>query len=220
MLRGPDREEARDGGMSVIELITAMGIFTVVLAVFLGGLVTMARGTTRATQVADTSDSLRATFQAMDRQIRYASSINRPGTGASGAWYVEFIATELPDSQDPLCTQWRFDPTAQTLAYRTWRDTPSSTVTPWHTAAHGVSYDSSSGQRPFTFTPASGTHYRQQLTVVVNIGPGAVPGAEVTGDVSTVFVARNSSETSPSNPDANGDGASDAPVCTSHLSRP
>jgi len=219
-------EQPRDSGMSIVELVTAMAIFTVILSIFLAGLISMAHTTARATQVVDASDSLRASFQALDKQIRYASSINRPGVGPSGSWYVEFVATDLPDGQLPLCTQWRYDPTARTLGYRTWRDDPGSSVSDWRIVAFGVTNDTGAGQVPFGFRAAgdpsaAGTvTARQELTVslVVDADPG--PGGTVQSDVATAFVARNSSDASPSNADVDADGQSDTPVCTSHLSRP
>lgn len=209
-----------DQGMGVIELVTAMAIFSVVLVVFIGGLISMARTTARATSVADASDDLRRTFHALDKQVRYSSSINRPGTGSSGSWYVEFVATALPDGQESLCTQWRFDPTAQTLAYRTWRDVSVATVSDWKVVAYDLTNDIAGGDLPFVFDAAGGVYNRQRLTVSMQVTADSGPAGEVKSDVETVFVARNSSYLSPSNPDLDSDGISDTPVCASHLDRP
>ncbi|MCB2175885.1 MAG: hypothetical protein KQH57_08755 [Actinomycetales bacterium] len=220
MVHSERDEVPRDEGMSIIELVTAMAIFTVVLSIFLAGLISMARATARSTAVVDASNSLRGSFQALDKQIRYASSINRPGVGASGAWYVEFVATNLPNGQQALCTQWRFDPTAQTLAYRTWRDDPGSTVSVWRTVGFGLTNDTAAGDVPFKFEVAGAVYAKQGLEVNLTIASAATRGGAVEADVSTAFVARNSSYDSPSNLDADADGQSDNPVCTSHLSRP
>ena len=226
MARRPaDRPADKDAGLTLVELLAAMGIFTIVIVVFMGGLITMTRSTVRAQDVTDAGDAVRMAFQTMDKQIRYASAVNRPGVGPSGSHYVEFIATSLPDGQDPLCTQWRFDPTARTLAYRTWRDIPTGTPTAWRVIANDVRNDltASPPDVPFAFDPAGSaglTH--QQLRVSVDVGRGVAGSTEVVGaDVSTAFVARNSSYSSQSNSDTTpADGVSDHPICSSHLDRP
>lgn len=223
VIRAAGRREDREAGVSLMELVVAMGIFTIVIAVFMGGLLTMTRGAVRAQDVTDSGDALRKTFQTMDKQIRYASSINFPGVGASGSHYVEFLTTAVPDGGDPLCTQWRFDPTARTLEFRTWRDVPASTRSGWHNIASDVRNELSGAGAvpPFVLLPAGSSTTRQRLDVNVDIGRGAAGADEVIGaDVGTAFVARNSSDASPSNADLNLDGVSDTLVCTSHLERP
>ncbi|MCL3862848.1 type II secretion system protein [Actinotalea sp. K2] len=226
LLRGRSSED--DEGMTLVELLVAMAIFSVVLAVFFGGLMTMTRSAVRAQDVTDSGDAVRKAFQMMDKQIRYANSINSPGPGASGAHYVEFLTTSLPGGQEPLCTQWRFDPTARVLQVRTWRDVPTGTRSAWNTIATDVRNDmlgdlaaGIAPNPPFVLERAGGTLTRQQLMVSVDVGRGSAGPGSVTGaDVATVFVARNSSYESPSNADLNGDGVSDTFICTSHLERP
>lgn len=222
MMTTQDRAE-REAGVSLMELVVSMAIFIVVLSVFLGGLISMSQATVRAQGVTNAGDAVRGAFQSMDKQIRYAASINYPGTGASGSQYVEFVTGSQPDGQSPLCTQWRYDPTARTLAYRTWRDIPSGTVSDWRTVATDVrnAMGGATPNPPFRLIPAGSSYVRQQLVVTVDAGRGAAGDDALTGaDVATVFVARNSSTTSQSNTDLNGDGTSDAPVCSSHLGRP
>lgn len=215
-----ETENAREDGMSIMELVVAMAIFTIVITVFTGGLMTMARSTARTSEVTDASNSLRLTFQHLDKQIRYASSINSPGVGGSGSWYVEFVTTSVPEGELPICTQWRYDPTAETLAYRTWRDDSSSVVSSWRVVAQDMRNDLVGGQAPFVYHRADGVYTRQRLDVAVFVASDPNPGGDVDADITTTFVARNSSFESPSNPDVNGDGVSDTFVCTSHLSRP
>jgi hypothetical protein len=185
-----------------------MGIFTIVLGIYFSALISMSKTTVRAQDAVDASDALRATFNAMDHQVRYASSINSPGQGTSGMYYVEFESTDLPAGQPPLCYQWRLDPTEKVLSYRTWTSDGSSPVTDWR----GVSWDTESAVTgsPFAMTFADGPVLRQSLTVHLKAE------GQTTGEVasqSTTFVARNSSNESPSDLDANSDGVSDTPVC-------
>src|SRR5690606_23012710 len=111
----------------------------------------------------------------------------------------------------------------RTLQVRTWRDIPTATRTDWNTIATDVRNDlsGSSPNLPFVLNAAGGTETRQQLVVSFDVGRGAAGADATTGaDVGTVFVARNSSESSPSNADLNLDHVSDTPVCSSHLERP
>lgn len=211
------RHRAQDGdsGLTIIELVVAMSIFSIVLAIYFSALISMSHTTVRAQNTVDAADALRATFNSMDHQVRYASSINRPGKGASGTWYVEFESTNLPENQPAMCYQWRYNPTTKIAAYRTWSQGGTNVVTDWH----AVSWDvvSSTGGSPFAFTGALGAVQRQSLTVSMRVDG---PASEVLADQQTTFVARNSSYKSTSNPDVNNDGASDTPVCSPKMDRP
>lgn len=225
----PRREESPaasrpDAGVTLVELLTAMGIFSVVLAVFLAGLVTMAQSTARSQDVVDAGDAVRKAFQTMDKQIRYASSVNHPGSGVSGLHYVEFVRPAPTAGQQAICTQWRYDPVARVLQARSWADQPTSPVSGWSTIVTDMRNDLTgvAPDVPFRLAPAAvGGAVRQQLAVSVDVGDGpAGAGAERGADTTAVFVARNSSATSPSNADADLDGLSDTPVCTTHGERP
>jgi type II secretory pathway component PulJ len=201
--------------MSLMELIVSMSIFVIVLIVYFSALITMTHTTVRAQDTVNAADNLRAAFNALDHQVRYASAINRPGTGGTGNWYVEFEATDLPSGEPDLCYQWRYDVTEDTLAYRTWSEDGISTVSDWR----GVSWNvlPSGAGDPFAFTAADGTILRQTLTV--NLKVEALTNGEVAAQSAT-FVARNSSYSSQSNVDADLDGVSDSPVCTTGMDRP
>ena len=75
------RERRDDSGMSLVELIVAMGIFSIVIAIFMAGIVTMTRNTVRVQVTSDASESVRRVFQRLDKQVRYADAINLPGSG-------------------------------------------------------------------------------------------------------------------------------------------
>jgi prepilin-type N-terminal cleavage/methylation domain-containing protein len=216
-----DSDDAIDNGLSLIELVVATSIFTIVLSIYFGALISMSHTTVRAQDSVDASDALRATFNALDHQVRYATSINRPVKGSSGAWYVELEATNLPDGAKPMCYQWRLDPATKVLSTRTWTEDGTSVVTAWH----GVSWRVGSGNvngagvavSPFVFAPAGNAMLRQQLSVHLTVD-GATTGR--LAEQSTTFIARNSSSKSPSNLDANNDGVSDNQVCMTGMDRP
>lgn len=207
-----------DAGMTLVELIVSIGIFTIVVSVFMAGVVIMTNSTVRSDVTAQSGDSVRLVFQRLDRQIRYAESVNLPGTGASGARYVEFRTSERSSSTGvATCTQWRWDPTAGTIAQRSWNDTAGVTAPAWSTLVTDVRPDSDTSGRPYPFEVvlAGDEHPHQQLLLRLSIG-----ATDVTVDSATSFVARNSSESSLSNVDADGNGTSDTPVCLAASGRP
>ena len=220
MVRIPRRRDEREDGLTLIELLVSMGIFTIVIAVFMAGVVSMTRSTTHSQEVTDAGNAVRRAFQTMDKQIRYASAINFPGVApVSGNHYVEFRTESQPNGLAPLCTQWRLNVATKELQSRTWRD-PGTTRTAWVTMATNVrnKLTAPGSQPPFVLKPAGGNLVRQQLAVTVVSGRGTSP---IGADTSTVFVARNSSKNSLSNADLVAPvGVSDFPVCSNLLERP
>lgn len=208
------RGDPDESGVSIVELVISMLIFSVVLGIYFGALISMAQTTARAKDSVDASDALRSTFNSMESQVRFATSINRPVKGTSGSWYIEFESTQLPNSQPAMCYQWKFDPTAKTVSYRTWTEN-TSTVTAWHGVAWEVQAIGSGS--PFAFAKATSTILAQKVTVSLQ---ALDPKAEVLAQQSTSFVARNSSMLSPTNDDTNGDGVSDSQVCIAKMNRP
>lgn len=210
----------KESGFTLIELIVAMGIFTIFIALFLAAVVSLARGTVKAQLTTETASGISVVFQNIDRQVRYADSINYPGTGPSGAVYIEF-RTPASSTKENItrCTQWRFLVSENRLESRQWSDVPGAVRPAWQTkltnviAVGGDTY-------PFEMVPATltGTS-KQQLVLTLNAGnPNGVDKAG--SAVTTRFVARNSSLSSPSNSDSLVDGTSNTPVCTVPGDRP
>lgn len=206
-----------DRGVTLVELIVAMGIFTTVVSVVLTGMVMMTRGTVRAGSQTDAMNASRVAFERLDRQVRYAEAINAPGTSGAGAQYVEFrIAGSVAQNGQPRCYQWRYDPSAKTLAYRVWDDLAGVTPPGFTVVARQVQAAPSgySAPYPFAFTPASTSQAHQSLSLRLRIGASI---AKVTVDTTTSFAARNSSTDSQTNLLSGTQSA--APVCLSVATR-
>jgi prepilin-type N-terminal cleavage/methylation domain-containing protein len=210
MVRLLKARRSADQGFSLIELIVAMGIFTIFIAIFLTAVVSLARGTTQARVTAESSGGALIVFQNIDRQVRYADAINFPGEGiSSGARYIEFrtpassMATNVT-----TCTQWRYLPSKNRIESRRWDDTAGSTATPWATKLTTV-IDKPGVGYPFTLVPATASVTKQQLLLTLDAGTAGTSGAT---SIATTFVARNSSKDSVSNV-AGPDGQSVTKVC-------
>lgn len=197
-----------DGGYTLIELIVAMSLFSFLIAVFMSGIVQMSKSTVRVQNVTGASDEARRAFDRMDRQLRYAAAVNRPGRTGDD-WYLEFQITATGTSA-AVCTQWRLVDGTDQLQYRTWPDEVSPTASGWITVANHVANDPDTEQ-PFTFEPADATYTRQRVTLFLDVSNGQPGGAQV----EATFVARNTSTATQTNADSSPvDGASDSPVCT------
>lgn len=209
-----DRDE-REAGMTVTELIVAMGIFTVIVAVFMAGVVVMTRNTARAQAVADAGAAALKVFQRLDKEVRYSSGINAAGPGSTtGTVYVEYLVTAVEAGTTPKCTQWRYSATSRKLELRTWPNVTGASPTAWRTMATNVRNDLSvASQTPFVFTPADTVNGKQQLAVRLDIGPGAAGGRKG-AQIDSVFVARNTSTLSQSNGMNPTTGKNTTPVCT------
>lgn len=211
------RQSDHDRGFSLIELVVAVFIFSVVAAVFLTSAIGMLRAATDAESRSRTASSVIIITQLLDRQVRYADSINFPGTGASGARYIEF-RTPASSSLSGFaeCTQWRFLPAEGRIESRSWRDSATPTLPTFATRMTEV-MDQGGANYPFRMLPVSPSgSLAQRLEFTIEAG------SERTGSATQVaYVARNSSVLSPGNRDANNDGQSDPPfVCRPTGSRP
>jgi len=204
----PDPRRRADRGTTLVELVVAMGIFTVVLSVIVGITMAMVQDVRKSTNVYDAGADARAAFSRLDKQIRYATAINRPRPGTSGAdRYVEFQSV---DGGNVLtCHQWRLLDASDLLQQRSWVGVPASAPS-WSTVATHVV--NGAGQPPFAFTAATPTVPRQSLTVNLVIRRGAQSAGTVS--LSTTFTARNTDTDTSTNTDVVAPiGDSDAPVC-------
>ncbi len=189
-------QRGTDPGMTLVELLVAMGIFVVVIAIFMSGIVIMTKDTARSVGVSDSTSTARKLLDRFDKQVRYSTSINPPGMGPTdGMFYVEYIVPSQTAGATPVCVQWRYNPSLGTMQVRTWINTSPPMPSSWDTIATNVR-NALATNPPFVFSRASVTQLHQELAVSLDIGPGSSPGAQV----ATSYVARNTSVDSTSNP--------------------
>ena len=205
-----------DQGFSLLELIVALGVFSLFIAMAISTFSTIGNAVVTARSRANSATSVLDVFQTMDRQVRYADAINFAGLGPSGDSYIEFhVAASATTAGIATCTQWRYVPAngtvgvPGTIGFRHWNEgaTPPAG---WQIKATDVD-GAASGIYPFSLTPATaGVSTLQQIVLTITAG-NTLPGNTTLASVG--FVARNSLPTPQSNFDSNGDGNSDNPVC-------
>jgi prepilin-type N-terminal cleavage/methylation domain-containing protein len=210
------RSSRRDGGFTMIELMVALAIFSVFLAVVLSSIISITRASTKVQVTAQSSSAVLSVFQRIDREVRYADSINFPGVGAAtGDSYIEFRTPASSTASGlTLCTQWRYDLATRSLSNRFWND--GSTPSPiWQTDLTNMpnNITALTPTYPFALLPASNAtagSTMQELQLTLATGNTVIAGAGIT----TTFVARNSGVASQSNTDNTVPGKSDIPICT------
>lgn len=192
MMRARRRD---DEGLTLIELIVAMGVFIVLLTVLVGGVVGLSKNFTVARTDAQTSKAVGVAAQRIERSVRYADSINYPGV-VTGKSYVEWRtdAVSAP-SGVTTCTQLRYDESAGTIAIRQWASTASPTTGTWSVILGNVR-GAASATFPFVTVAAGGGVLYQGLTVSFATGLNDNAGTIT----SVTYYAKNSSVDSPSNP--------------------
>lgn len=207
------REAPADEGLSLVELIVSMAIFTILVSVVMGGVVVMSRNTVRTDLTVAASDGVRTAFQRMDRQVRYAEAINFPGSGSLGRQYVEFrVGATVSANGKAMCTQWRWDPTTRQVQRRTWEDKPSPAVPSFGAVVSGVQPPVAGDTAPYPFQLLKATDANPRQRLVMRLRAGD-PKFSRTVESESEFVARNSSKNSITNSDAVVAGQSDIPVC-------
>jgi prepilin-type N-terminal cleavage/methylation domain-containing protein len=149
-----------DRGFSLVEVMMAMSIMTFVTVVIVGAVTQIYSGTKRVDNVSQARDQLDTSFSRLDKELRYASWVARPGKGASGNWYVEF-ATLDGCRQLKLTTDGR-------LFLTLWAPGATTTDTPMALAS-GVRVIT--GTDPFTLLKAGEMPY-------ASASPGAGMGSE------------------------------------------
>jgi prepilin-type N-terminal cleavage/methylation domain-containing protein len=176
-----------DAGMTLIEVVVAMTITGVFMAMFTGGVVSMFRSANRTQAVASAQSDVNTAFLRLDREIRYAAGISPPAV-VNGDPYVEYVTL---NTGTPLCTELRLHVATQQLQRRTWtRGVTPLTPTSWIPEASNVS-----SAQPFTFTAPDDTYTFQRLKLDLTSDGGGTPATRQT-DVT--FTAMNTSLTTAS----------------------
>jgi prepilin-type N-terminal cleavage/methylation domain-containing protein len=179
------RNDERDEGFTLIELMVSVVVLGIFMSVATGGFINLFQTASRTQALADAQQQLGIAFNRLDREIRYASGISTPGfVGAEP--FVEFRTTY---TGSPVCTQLRVRPTTGQLQQRTWtQGTGTVTPSPWTQLATNVTTTT----QPFTLTAADATFNFQRLGISLTTMAGGVVTTG-TRQFSASFTALNTS---------------------------
>jgi prepilin-type N-terminal cleavage/methylation domain-containing protein len=206
------RGQEPDDGFTLIELLVSMGIFAVILTIFMAAVAQMSKDTIRVSNTQAGQDELTRAYNRLDHSLRYAEAVNYPVLSASNNWYLEYLTTATSNGQPDFCTQYQLNSTADTLAYRTWTDGTLATLSGWTvTASRMINSPIVAGQQPFTLIPAGGIYRNQSVQILLM----TQNGGSAVQQLNTTIVAVNSSGDSLSNvAAATVPVTSLTPVCT------
>jgi len=197
-LRRPADE--RERGMTLAELLVAMIVFGVAMAMIMGAVVAVLRVTKGAEAASDAAFSTRQALAIIDRQVRSGNVLFSP---ADEAGYLPGMCTDLggnagncmrvftQSNGDEKCVQWAVVPDpggngTYLLQMRSWRADWQTTgvVDEWGVSARGLVLDGA----PFTLdtgtVPVGGELYGERLLKVHLVAENSENGKDVSIDAS------------------------------------
>ena len=168
--------------MTLVEVMVSMSVFSVLLAIFTTGVLSMFRSADKNMDIAQTVTQANLAFTRLDKQIRYASAVSSPTDPAlaSGS-YVEYL---ISVANVGTCYELWYDPAKHALRTRNWS---AQGVAPnsWTTLATGVT-----ATKPFTLIQPvkQFTFQRLKLDLTTTAGGGGNP---TTAQTTVTFTALN-----------------------------
>ncbi|HET9731731.1 MAG TPA: prepilin-type N-terminal cleavage/methylation domain-containing protein [Acidimicrobiales bacterium] len=149
--RRQGKREPTDQGFTLVEMMMAMLLLTVVLSLVMESLVSLQRSVVTADARTQAVDQARLAVEQIDRQVRSGNIFYAPFD--SGLELLVF--TQANGNQK--CVEWQVDTASQSLQSRSWTPTwqtdGSPAVAPWSTIATGVT--NTSTDAPFTLATSS-----------------------------------------------------------------
>ncbi len=208
-------EAKGDEGFTLIELLVTMVIMSLVAVMVLVSIINVMTQQNQAASLDKTSSQVGLAFIALDKEIRYAASIDCPygwtapagdpcstaptdaASVPSGDYALTFYsAWTVATLGHPQCSELLYDTTKGQLEQRTWDAGSSvSTATAWSIIGSGLS--NAPSQPVFSIPNAtSGSLIRQQ--VLISLESGSTATVPAVSSVATVtFTAVNSTTANP-----------------------
>ena len=213
-LSRPARDER---GFTLVELMTAMALLSIVVTAVMGVLFSVQKAVSFETNRSITNDNVRLAMEALDKEMRSAGaftvytngtfatvSSSIPPTGTAVVVYTQTNAptrsVSSPDVSGYMCVQWRLNGTdlQSRMWPLTWRSNPSALVTGWMNRAESV--------QSLSFTVPSGgadTAFGKRLlrtTFAVLVGGSTDSTITTTRDIAGRNVLTTPSSTGDTNP--------------------
>lgn len=192
-----DDQVVGDSGITLIEMTVALTVMAIAMSIFTTGIVQIFRTTSRVESLSSSQSQVQTAFDRLDREVRYASAISDPVTGADS--YVEYL---MATTGTNTCVELRMRSSTGQLQRRTWlKDAATVTPTAWTLLASSVS-----ATTPFIVTPADSvlTSPTLQVNLKLTVGLGSTAAVRET----RLSVAALNASTDTADPDVCTDGRS------------
>ena len=121
-------QDTGDAGFSLTEVLVSMAVMSIVMAIASSGFYDMFHTTDSARAAAAAQVELQATFNKLDREVRYAAGVS-PQYADGTTWYIDFVYAD--DAGDNRCVQLSLPRAGGALKRREWpqQGTPSAPAT-------------------------------------------------------------------------------------------
>ena len=157
------QEERSDAGFTLLDMMMAMTVMTVVMSVFTSSILSMYRASRTVDARSEAQTQLNTGLQRLDHQIRYAAGISN-AYAVGGNPYLDFLTVE--DGRRK-CVQLRVQNTI--LAQRSWTyQADPIDLTPWTQLVNGMTYPT-----PLLYKAPTAAIGHQQLQVWLTVGATA-----------------------------------------------
>ena len=198
----PRQLEVDERGITLVELVVAMGILSTVLLVFTSTLGSMQRAVVEEDVRSRLNDEARLALQTIDRQVRSGNLLYDPatetgtvdpfGVDADGQMFRVYTQAQFGGDEVARCAVWFVDD-GQRLLYRYWTPLDEENATDWQVVATGV-VNREEGATTFSLDSSGRT-----LTAVFFVNPDLEHQPEATQRFELALTGRNTSFGYPEN---------------------
>jgi prepilin-type N-terminal cleavage/methylation domain-containing protein len=167
-----------DEGFTLVELLVAMVVMTLVLALSFTVITKIISGTKSSQARSNAIDEARIGVEQMERQIRSGNVLYAPSYDSSNKLWLLQVYTQVNGNQ--RCVQWKVDTVGQTLQFRSWSPTwqQDGDVTAWRIVARDiVNNPASSPDTPFNRSTSGGVYGTRLLDVHLLVRASGTPGS-------------------------------------------
>lgn len=187
----------RDGGFTLAELLVAMSLLGIFMAVVTSSMVAMYHSTQHSEAVGRTTQEINGAYLWLERTVRYADYVSDPADSPPGIVLRSTAATASDPAPIARCFQvaLQSDGDTSSMRYRTWPSGHGAAVTGWTTLASGL-VPTEGGAAPFTVQQAgeaAGDGLPALATAQLKVAIAAEDGGDraVTSESAMTFVALN-----------------------------
>lgn len=182
-------------GMTLVELVVAMAILSIVMLVMTTTLSSIQRAVVEEDVRGRLNDQARLALQSLDRLVRSGNILYDPvdesgndpfDATATGYLFRVYTQAEQTEDEDPRCALWIVND-EQELLYRTWPVLDPDAASDWTIVAEGV-VNRDLNQPAFTLDPAGRT-----IAVAFHVNPDLQNRPQATQVVQASLTGRNTS---------------------------
>jgi prepilin-type N-terminal cleavage/methylation domain-containing protein len=182
-------------GMTLVELMVAMGILSIVMLVMTTTLTSIQRAVVEEDVRVRLADQARLAVQVIDRLVRSGNILYDPvdeagndpyDAAATGYLFRIYTQAEQVEGQDARCALWLVNDEQQ-LLYRTWPILDPDAASDWTIAAEGI-VNRELNEPPFTLDASGRT-----IAVEFHVNPDLAERPQATQVVEASLTGRNTS---------------------------